>query len=100
MRKVWPAAGRPSSIYFLPPLSRTAVSAFSPLRLWAVADFARHDFVLPEAPRKRGGKCVRISLYVLFARHVRSGNQRRLASLSAALKGEVGTIRAWAHWLP
>ncbi len=32
--------------------------------------------------------------------HILSGNQRRLAFLSAALKGEVGPIRATAHWLP
>ena len=32
--------------------------------------------------------------------HIVLGNQRRLAFLSAALKGKVGPIRATAHWLP
>ena len=31
--------------------------------------------------------------------HIVLGNQRRVAFLSAALKGKVGPIRATAHWL-
>ena len=45
-------------------------------------------------------RLVTIHQQVLFAIHIRLGNQRRFASLSAALKGKVGPIRATVIWLP
>ena len=44
-----------------------------------------------------GGNVFAFHQQVLFAMHILSGNQRCFASLSAALKGKVGPIRATVH---